>query len=107
MMVLENDLLFFADTTVNIDPDAETLAEIALLSAGFVRRLGIEPRVAMLSFSNFGSVRHPEADKVRRAAELVRERDPGLVVDGEMQLDVAVSAELRARTYPFSPCRGP
>jgi malate dehydrogenase (oxaloacetate-decarboxylating)(NADP+) len=107
MMVLENDLLFFADTTVNIDPDAETLAEIALLSAGFVRRLGIEPRVAMLSFSNFGSVRHPEADKVRRAAELVRERDPGLVVDGEMHLDVAVSAAARARTYPFSPLQGP
>jgi malate dehydrogenase (oxaloacetate-decarboxylating)(NADP+) len=107
MMVLENDLLFFADTTVNIDPDAETLAEIALLSARFVRRLGIEPRVAMLSFSNFGSVRHPEADKVRRATELVKMRDPELVVDGEMQADVAAVPAIRARTYPFSELQGP
>jgi malate dehydrogenase (oxaloacetate-decarboxylating)(NADP+) len=82
MMVLENHLLFFADTTVNIDPDAELLAEIALLAAGFVRRLGIEPRVAMLSFSNFGSVRHPEVERVRRATELVRDLDPALSVDG-------------------------
>ncbi len=107
MMVLEKDLLFFADTTVNIDPDAETLAEIALLSARFVRRLGIEPRVAMLSFSNFGSVRHPEAEKVRRAVELVKSRDPELVVDGEMHADTAVVPEIIARTYPFSRLQGP
>jgi malate dehydrogenase (oxaloacetate-decarboxylating)(NADP+) len=107
MMVLENDLVFFADTTVNIDPDAETLAEIALLSAGFVRRLGIEPRVAMLSFSNFGSVRHPQADKVRTATELVKARDPDLVVDGEMQADVAAMPAVRAKTFPFSELQGP
>ncbi|MGI9179377.1 MAG: NADP-dependent malic enzyme [Longimicrobiaceae bacterium] len=106
MVVLENELLFFADTTVNIDPDAETLAEIALLAARFVRRLGIEPRVAMLSFSNFGSARHPESEKVRRATELVKSLDPELVVDGEMQADTAVVPEIRARTYPFSELQG-
>ena len=107
MMVMENELLFFADTTVNIDPDAETLAEIATLSAGFVRWLGIEPRVAMLSFSNFGSVRHPESDKVRRATERVKEMDPTLVVDGEMQVETAVLPDLRRAMYPFSTLEGP
>jgi malate dehydrogenase (oxaloacetate-decarboxylating)(NADP+) len=106
MMVLENQLLFFADTTVNIDPDAETLADIALLSARFVRRLGIEPRVAMISFSNFGSVRHPEVEKVRRATDLVKSRDPDLVVDGEMQADTAAVPAIRERTYPFSSLQG-
>jgi malate dehydrogenase (oxaloacetate-decarboxylating)(NADP+) len=106
MMVLEREILFFADTTVNIDPDAETLAEIARLAAGFVRWLGIEPRVAMLSFSNFGSAPHPQSDKVRRATERVKELDPELVVDGEMQLETAVDPELRRRTYPFSSLTG-
>jgi len=107
MMVFENDLLFFADTTVNIDPDAEMLAEIALLAARFVRRLGIEPRVAMLSFSNFGSVNHPEVEKVRRATEMVKRMDPGLTVDGEMQADVAAMPAARARSYPFTTLQGP
>ncbi len=89
MMVLENRLVFFADTTVNIQPDAETLAQIAELSADFVRWLGMEPRVAMLSFSNFGSARHPESDRVRQAAELVKARNPKLVIDGEMQVETA------------------
>jgi malate dehydrogenase (oxaloacetate-decarboxylating)(NADP+) len=102
MMVLERDVLFFADTTVNIDPDAETLAQIATLSAGFVRWLGIEPRVGMLSFSNFGSVRHPQSDKVRVATERVKEMDPSLEVDGEMQVETAVLPEMRERVYPFS-----
>ncbi len=106
MIVLERELLFFADTTVNIDPDAETLAEIALLAAGFVRRLGIEPRVAMLSFSNFGSVRDPRADRVREAAERVKELDPTLEVDGEMQLDTAVRPQIRQSVYPFSTLKG-
>jgi malate dehydrogenase (oxaloacetate-decarboxylating)(NADP+) len=107
MMVLENELLFFADTTVNIDPDAETLAEIALLSASFVRRLGIEPKVAMLSFSNFGSVRHPQSDKVRVATALVHSMDPELVVDGEMQADTAAVPAVREKAYPFSILQGP
>ena len=92
----DRELLFFADTTVNIDPDAETLADVALLCARFVRGLGIEPRVAMVSFSNFGSGRHPESTKVAVAVQMVRERDSELMIDGEMQADTAVDAgELR------------
>jgi malate dehydrogenase (oxaloacetate-decarboxylating)(NADP+) len=107
MMVFENELVFFADTTVHIEPDAEELAEIASLAAGFVRRLAIVPRVAMLSFSNFGSSRNPASEKVRRAAELVKGRHPELMVDGEMQADTAVAAALRSKAYPFSTLQGP
>jgi malate dehydrogenase (oxaloacetate-decarboxylating)(NADP+) len=102
MMVLEHELVFFADTTVNIDPDAETLAEIALLAADFVRRLGVVPRVGMLSFSNFGSVRSPQSDKVRLATELVKRRAPELEIDGELQADTAVLDDFRRENYPFS-----
>ena len=105
MMVLERELMFFADTTVNIDPDAETLAETATLAAAFVRRLGITPRVAMLSFSNFGSAPHPESTKVKRATELVKSLDPSLEVDGEMQADTAVVTPLRLAQYPFTTLR--
>ena len=102
MMALQQDLIFFADTTVNIDPDAATLAEIALLSADFVEQLGIEPRVAMLSFSNFGSTRHPETVKMRKAVDLARAARPDLRVDGEMQADTAVVEEILLKRYPFS-----
>jgi malate dehydrogenase (oxaloacetate-decarboxylating)(NADP+) len=102
MIVTESEVAFFADTTVNIDPDAATLADVALLSAAFVRRLGLEPRVAMLSFSNFGSARSPQAAKVRDATRLVKERDPGLQVDGEMQADTALLDEFRLANYPFT-----
>jgi len=105
MMVLQQDLIFFADTTVNIDPDSETLAEIALLSAEFVRRLGVEPRMAMISYSNFGSVRNPETDRVRHAVQIIKGRDPRLVVDGEMQADTAVVTEILEQNYPFSRLR--
>jgi malate dehydrogenase (oxaloacetate-decarboxylating)(NADP+) len=101
------ELLFFADTTVNINPDAETLADIALLSARFVRELGIDPRVAMVSFSNFGSARHPESDKVAEAVRLIRQRDPELQIDGEMQADTAVDALLLRETYDFSKLKEP
>jgi malate dehydrogenase (oxaloacetate-decarboxylating)(NADP+) len=94
MMVFKNDVYFLADTTVAIDPTAEELAETAILAAEKVRMLDIEPRVAMLSFSNFGSVNHPQAKKVRRAAEIVKERAPELIVEGEMQADSAVVPEL-------------
>ncbi len=96
------ELLFFADTTVNIDPDAEALAEIALLSARFVKELGLVPRIGMISFSNFGSARHPESEKVARAVRIVHERDPELEVDGEMQADTAVDPRKLAHIYPFS-----
>ncbi len=102
MMVFQNDIKFFADTTVTIDPTPEDLAKIAIEAAEVARRFNVEPRVAMLSFSNFGSTKHPLVDKVRRAVELVREQDPGLVVDGEMQADTAVVREILTGDYPFS-----
>jgi malate dehydrogenase (oxaloacetate-decarboxylating)(NADP+) len=106
MLVFQQQTLFFADTTVNIDPDAETLAEIASTAARFVGRLGVEPRVALLSFSNFGSVKHQNAEKVRRAVELLHLREPELQADGEMQADIAVVERLLTRSYPFARLRG-
>jgi malate dehydrogenase (oxaloacetate-decarboxylating)(NADP+) len=91
---------------VNIEPTAEDLAEIAIMAAEKCRRFNQEPRVAMLSFSNFGSTRHPLADKVRRAVELVRQRAPGLMIDGEMQADTAVVPSIIDETYPFSTLKG-
>ena len=107
MMIVRQQTFFFADTTVNIEPDAETLAEIASATAKFVARLGVEPRVAMLSFSNFGSVKHPAAAKVQRAVALLHEREPELQVDGEMQADTAVVERILTRVYPFARLRGP
>ncbi len=104
VIVTKKDTFLFADTTVNIDPSAEDLAEIALLSAEVAESFGIEPRVAMLSFSNFGSTLHPLTEKVRRATELVKQRNPELMVDGEMMADTAVVPELLAE-YPFSTLR--
>jgi malate dehydrogenase (oxaloacetate-decarboxylating)(NADP+) len=101
MVLLPREVYFLADCAVNIDPDAETLAETALLTAAHVRALGIEPRVAMLSFSNFGSVDHPFAVKVREATEIVKRRAPGLAVDGEMQLATALHAGTRHQYFPF------
>jgi malate dehydrogenase (oxaloacetate-decarboxylating)(NADP+) len=100
-------LLFFADTTVNIDPDTETLAEIALLAAGFVQDLGIEPRVAMLSFSNFGSAPHAFSEKMAKAVTRIKELAPGLEVDGEMQADAAVNYGILQNIYPFTNLKGP
>jgi malate dehydrogenase (oxaloacetate-decarboxylating)(NADP+) len=102
MALLPKQVYFLADCAVNVDPDAEELAEIAMLAARMVRSLGIAPQVAMLSFSNFGSVDHPFARKVRRAAEIARGRMSGLVIDGEMQLATAVDSALRGQYFPFS-----
>ena len=106
IMVLKNKAFFFADTTVNIEPSAATLAEIAIASARLAREFDIEPRVAMLSFSNFGSTRHhPLVDRVREAVAMVKQRDPDLVIDGEMQADTAVDPVI-AEDYPFSTVHG-
>ncbi len=102
MVLLPKDVFFLADCAVAIEPDENGLAETALLTSRMVRLLGIEPRVAMLSFSNFGSVDHPFARKVRRATEIVKERSPGLAVDGEMQIATAVNREIRSRYFGFS-----
>jgi malate dehydrogenase (oxaloacetate-decarboxylating)(NADP+) len=102
IMIVEDRVYLFTDATVNIEPTAEDLVEIACLAADFARRLEIDPRVAFLSFSNFGSTPHPLSDKVRRAVELTKARRPDLQVDGEMQADTAVVAEIIEDRYPFS-----
>jgi malate dehydrogenase (oxaloacetate-decarboxylating)(NADP+) len=106
MISRQGDIYFLADCAVNIESSPEDLAEIALCVAQEARRFDVTPRVAMLSFSNFGSVRHPLADKMRRAAELVKQADPTLMVDGEMQADTAVVPGIIKETYPFSQLRG-
>jgi malate dehydrogenase (oxaloacetate-decarboxylating)(NADP+) len=102
----KGDIYFLADCTVNIDPTAEDLAEIAICTAEMARNFDLEPRVAMLSFSNFGSTRHKFSDKVRQAVEIARKRDPRLMIDGEMQADTAVVPEIIDETYPFSTLKG-
>ncbi len=107
MMTFRNRVMFFADATVNIDPTSEDLAEIAMQAAKVARRFDVEPRVALLSFSNFGSAKHPLTDKVRRAVEILHATEPDLVVDGEMQADTAVVEDILRETYPFSKLKQP
>ncbi len=106
MMVTKKEAVFFADTTVTIEPTAEELAETAVLTAKKAQHFDIEPRVAMLSFSNFGSAEHPLTLKVKRATQLVKQWDPELVIDGEVQANVALDPELVAAQYPFSKLKG-
>jgi len=106
MMVFKNDVFFFADTTVNIEPTAEQLAEIAILAADEAKKFDIVPRIAMLSFSNFGSVRHALATKVAEATRIVKRKRPDLEIDGEMQADTAVVPEILNDTYDFSDLKG-
>jgi malate dehydrogenase (oxaloacetate-decarboxylating)(NADP+) len=106
MLVFKNETIFIGDATVNIEPTAEDLAEIAILTAEKVRQFDIEPRVAMLSFSNFGSTRHPLAEKVERAVSIVHAKVPDLMIDGEMQADTAVSPDIVNELYSFSRLKG-
>ncbi len=99
-------LYFLADTSVNVEPTAEDLVEIALCAAETARRFDETPRVALLSFSSFGSTRHPVCDKIRKAVDLLHKADPALIVDGEIMADVAVTPELIQQNYPFSPLKG-
>ena len=101
-MIVGKKVFLFTDATVNIDPGAEDLAEIACLAADFARQIGLEPRVALLSFSNFGSTPHRLSDKVRKAVEIIRGNCPEFAVDGEMQADTAVMSEIIETRYPFS-----
>ena len=107
MLIFKNQTLFIADATVNIEPTAEDLAEIALLTAERVKRIDVVPRIAMLSFSNFGSTQHPLTEKVRKATEIIKQRDPNLIVDGEMMADTAMSSEMLNELYPFSTLKEP
>ena len=97
---------FFADTTVNIQPNAEELAEIAILAAEVAREFNFQPKVAMLSFSNFGSVKHPLVDIVVKATRIVRQKAPDLEIEGEMQLETAVVPEVAREYFPFSRIQG-
>jgi malate dehydrogenase (oxaloacetate-decarboxylating)(NADP+) len=106
LVTKRGDMYFLADCTVNIEPSAEDLAEIALCAAETARRFNVTPRVAMLSFSNFGSSPHPLTGKVQRAVKLVQDADPTLMVDGEMMADTAVVPGILEETYPFSKLRG-
>ncbi len=107
MQAFPDRVLFLADATVNIDPSEEDLVEIALAAARVARKFDVEPRVAMLSFSNFGSSRHPFSLKVAAATRRVQERDPTLMVDGEMQADSAIVPELLRESFPFSKLKEP
>jgi malate dehydrogenase (oxaloacetate-decarboxylating)(NADP+) len=106
VILTKQQVYFFSDTTVNIEPTAEDLAEIALLAAEVARDFNFEPRIAMLSFSNFGSTKHPLCEKMRRATELVRELRPEMMVDGEMMADTAVMPDVLEKDYPFSTLKG-
>jgi malate dehydrogenase (oxaloacetate-decarboxylating)(NADP+) len=105
IVVTKSDVFFFADTTVNINPNSDQLAEIAISAADTVRQFDVKPRIAMISFSNFGSSLNPDSIKVRDAVKIVKQRRPDLIIDGEMQADTAVSSEIQAH-YPFNELKG-
>ena len=102
LLLTKRGPLFMADTTVNFNPTAEELADITLMVAREVRNFNLTPRIAMLSYSNFGSSDSPEARLVAKATELVKQRNPSLIVDGEMQVSMAFNKDLLKENYPFS-----
>jgi malate dehydrogenase (oxaloacetate-decarboxylating)(NADP+) len=106
IVITSKHAYFFADTTVNINPTADQLAEIAITAADTVKEFDLDPRVALLSFSNFGSTKYPESIKVKKAVEIVKSLRPDLVVDGEMQADTAVVPQIIEKDFPFSSLKG-
>ena len=106
MVIYKDKTYYFADTTININPSAQELADIAILTAREVKRMGVEPRVALLSFSNFGSVKHIVNNKIKEAIRIVHEREPNLIIDGEMQASTAVSPAILDEVFPFSKLAG-
>ena len=102
MMLTKKGPLFFADTTANFEPTEEELVDITMLTARKVEQFNIKPRIAMLSYSNFGSSNSPEAIKMRNAVEKIKHRYPEMVIDGEMQAGVAFNKDLLRENYPFS-----
>jgi malate dehydrogenase (oxaloacetate-decarboxylating)(NADP+) len=102
IVVTKNDFKFFADCTVNVDPTPDALAEVALATADLARYFDVTPRIALLSYSSFGSAAGDSPKKMRQATELIRQRRPGLEVEGEVQVDIATSAEVRNAEFPFS-----
>ena len=106
LITFRNKSYFLADATMNVEPDADCLADIAILTARLARRFNVTPKVAMLSFSNFGSVNHRLVRLVQEATRKVREREPDLAVEGEMQADTAVDPVLARAQFPFSAIQG-
>ncbi|MAU16200.1 MAG: NADP-dependent malic enzyme [Muricauda sp.] len=106
IMITDRGPLFLADTSINIDPNAEELAEIAQMTANVAKTFGFKPVMALLSYANFGSSSHPNAQKVRDAVEILHKRNPDLVVDGEIQTDFALDPELSNNNFPFSKISG-
>jgi malate dehydrogenase (oxaloacetate-decarboxylating)(NADP+) len=106
MMIVNGELMFIGDATINIYPDARTLAEIAMQTAKVARRFGVKPKVAMLSFSNFGTSEELRTDRIEEAIEIVREMDSELVIDGPMQADTALVSSIQ-KEYPFMAFSGP
>ena len=102
LLLTKKGPLFLADTTVNFNPTAEELADITLMVAKEVRNFNLTPRIAMLSYSNFGSSDSPEARLVAEATRLLKQRNPSLIVDGEMQGSIAFNKEILRDNYPFS-----
>ncbi|MFC7421703.1 NADP-dependent malic enzyme [Iodobacter arcticus] len=105
-LLLPTGNVFITDTYVNHDPNPEELAEITLMAADTVRKFGIQPKVALLSHSNFGSMDTPSARKMRATLAILRERAPDLEVDGEMHGDAALSAAVRQQVFPTSTLKG-
>jgi malate dehydrogenase (oxaloacetate-decarboxylating)(NADP+) len=106
IIVAKKDVYFFADTTVNVNPNPEELAQIAISAADTVKDFDIEPKLAMLSFSNFGSAKYPESVKVKQAVEIVKKLRPDINVDGEMQADTAIMPDILEQYFPFSEIKG-
>ena len=106
MMTIKGQLLFIGDATINIYPDSQTLAEIAIETAKMARRFGVKPVVAMLSFSNFGSSKEYRSTRIEDAIKIVMERDPSLIIDGPMQADTALVGDIQEE-YPFMTFKGP
>lgn len=102
IIITKKGPLFLADTTINFNPTAEEVADIAIIAAREVKQFNITPRIAMLSYSNFGSSDSPEAELMAHAAAIVKERRPDLIVDGEMQASMAFNSEILKENYPFS-----
>jgi malate dehydrogenase (oxaloacetate-decarboxylating)(NADP+) len=94
--------IFCADTTINFHPTAEELVDITVLTANAVRQFNIKPKVALLSYSNFGSVDNPDTRRIRNAVAMLKEQYPGMIVDGEMQANIPFDNELMKENYPFS-----
>ncbi|NWF50805.1 MAG: NADP-dependent malic enzyme [Ignavibacteriaceae bacterium] len=106
IVITKLDTFFFADCTVNVNPNSDQLAEIAISAADTVKEFDLIPKIAMLSFSNFGSAPYPESIKVKEAVKLVRQKRPELIIDGEMQADTAVVPEILDKVFPFCSFKG-